>query len=73
MVFRELSENQMHKSSANRARSVFDGITSEISLKKILKSVGDRELPCGTEVLILWLGDDRPFQVTLNERLVRKS
>ena len=64
MAFKDLSVNQIQRSSAKRARPVFDGINLSMSLKYILNNVGDSELPWGTEVRMFLASEDLPFQVT---------
>ena len=41
------------RSSAYKARWMLLGMLSEMSLKKRLNSVGDKQLPCGTPVLVV--------------------
>jgi len=63
----------MPRSSAYRARWVLHGIKSEISLKKMLKSVGERQLPCDTPVFVVKIVEEVDFQVTWKVRSSRKS
>ena len=72
MAFKDLSVNQIQRSSANRARPVFDRINLSMSLKYILNNVWDSELPWGTEVRMFLVSDDLPFQVTWKFLPVRK-
>ena len=52
------------RSSAYRARWILLGMLSEISMKKRLNRVGDRQLPCGTPVLVMKMVEIDFFQVT---------
>jgi len=63
----------MPRSSAYSALWILFVMWSEMSLKKMVNSVGERQLPCGTPVLIVKVVEGVDFQVTWKVRLVKKS
>ena len=63
----------MPRSSAYSALWMFFEMWSEMSLKKMLNRVGERQLPCGTPVLIVKVVEGVDFQVTWKVRFVKKS
>lgn len=45
--------NRIPRSSAYSAFRIWGGMWAAMSLKKILNSVGERQLPCGTPVFVV--------------------
>ncbi len=62
----------MPRSSAYSALWMCLGMWTEMSLKKMLKSVGERQLPCGTPVLVVKVDDVDVLHVTWKVRSVKK-